>query len=76
VAIAEIRSGNKVAYALEIERTNQQHAILVITAQRLARNRTQRMAGLSSAMRQETRMGIGRSAAWVSTQDHNPPRTG
>ena len=31
VAIAEIRSGNKVAYALEIERTNQQHAILVIT---------------------------------------------
>ena len=31
VAIAEIRSGNKVAYALEIERTNQQHAMLVMT---------------------------------------------
>ena len=31
VAIAEIRSDNKVAYALEIERTNQQHAILVMT---------------------------------------------
>jgi hypothetical protein len=31
VAIAEIRSENKVAYALEIERTNQQHAILVMT---------------------------------------------
>jgi hypothetical protein len=30
VAIAEIRSENKIAYALEIERTNQQHAILVL----------------------------------------------
>jgi hypothetical protein len=30
VAIAEIRSENKVAYALEIERTNQEHAILVL----------------------------------------------
>jgi hypothetical protein len=31
VAIAEIRLDDKVAYALEIERTNQQHAILVMT---------------------------------------------
>jgi hypothetical protein len=31
VAIAEIRLENKIAYALEIERTNQQHAILVMT---------------------------------------------
>ena len=31
VAIAEVRSGNRIAYALEIERTNQQHAILVMT---------------------------------------------
>jgi hypothetical protein len=31
VAITEIRSDNKVAYLLEIERTNQQHAILVMT---------------------------------------------
>ena len=31
VAIAEIRSENKVAYALEIERTSQQHSILVMT---------------------------------------------
>jgi hypothetical protein len=38
VAIAEIRSGNKIAYALEIERTNQEHAILV-----LARNDLQRI---------------------------------
>jgi hypothetical protein len=30
VAIAEIRSGDKIAYALEIERTNQEHAILVL----------------------------------------------
>ena len=30
VAIAEVRSENKIAYALEIERTNQQHAILVM----------------------------------------------
>ena len=30
VAVAEIRSGNKIAYALEIERTNQEHAILVL----------------------------------------------
>jgi hypothetical protein len=30
VAIAEIRSGSKIAYALEIERTNQEHAILVL----------------------------------------------
>jgi hypothetical protein len=29
VAIVEIRSGNKIVYALEIERTNQEHAILV-----------------------------------------------
>jgi hypothetical protein len=31
VAIAEIRLEDAIAYALEIERTNQQHAILVIT---------------------------------------------
>lgn len=31
VAIAQIRSENKISYALEIERTNQQHAILVMT---------------------------------------------
>jgi len=31
VAIAEIRSENNIAYALEIERTNQQHATLVMT---------------------------------------------
>ena len=30
VAIAEIRSEDKFAYALEIERTNQEHAILVL----------------------------------------------
>ena len=30
MAVAEIRSGNKIAYALEIERTNQEHAILVL----------------------------------------------
>jgi hypothetical protein len=30
VAIAEIRSGNKIAYALEIERSNQKHAILIL----------------------------------------------
>lgn len=29
MAIAEIRSGDKIAYALEIDRTNQEHAILV-----------------------------------------------
>src|SRR5215469_7555542 len=40
VAIAEIRSENKIAYALEIERTNQEHAILV-----LARNDFQRIGG-------------------------------
>jgi hypothetical protein len=38
VAIAEIRSEKKMAYALEIERTNQEHAILV-----LARNDLQRI---------------------------------
>jgi hypothetical protein len=38
VAIAEIRSGDKTAYALEIERTNQEHAILV-----LARNDLQKI---------------------------------
>jgi hypothetical protein len=32
VAIAEIRSGDKIAYALEIERTNQKHSILVLRA--------------------------------------------
>jgi hypothetical protein len=31
VAIAEVRLGETIAYALEIERTNQQHAILVMT---------------------------------------------
>ena len=30
VAIAEIRSGDKIAYVLEIERTNQEHAVLVL----------------------------------------------
>jgi hypothetical protein len=30
VAIAEIRSANQVAYVLEIERTNQEHAILIL----------------------------------------------
>jgi hypothetical protein len=35
VAIAEIRSGNKIAYALEIERTNQKHAILVLARNEL-----------------------------------------
>ena len=30
VAVAEIRVGDKIAYALEIERTNQEHAILVL----------------------------------------------
>jgi hypothetical protein len=38
VAIAEIRLGEKFVYALEIERTNQEHAILV-----LARNDLQRI---------------------------------
>jgi len=38
VAIAEIRSGDKIAYALEIERTNQEHAVLV-----LARNDLQKI---------------------------------
>jgi hypothetical protein len=38
IAIAEICSENKIAYALEIERTNQEHAILV-----LARNDLQRI---------------------------------
>jgi hypothetical protein len=38
VAIAEIRSVDKIAYALEIERTNQEHAILV-----LARNDLQKI---------------------------------
>jgi hypothetical protein len=37
-AIAEIRSEGKIAYALEIERTNQEHAILI-----LARNDLQRI---------------------------------
>lgn len=40
VAITEIRSGDKIAYALEIERTNQEHATLV-----LARNDFQKMGG-------------------------------
>ena len=30
MGIAETRSGDKTAYALEIERTNQEHAILVL----------------------------------------------
>ena len=38
VAVAEIRSENKIAYALEIERTNQEHATLV-----LARNDLQKI---------------------------------
>jgi hypothetical protein len=38
VAIAEIRLGDKIAYALEIERTNQEHAVLV-----LARNDLQKI---------------------------------
>jgi hypothetical protein len=38
VAIAEIRSGDKIAYALEIERTNQEHAVLI-----LARNDLQKI---------------------------------
>jgi hypothetical protein len=37
VAIAEIRSENKIAYALEIERTNQEHAILVLVRDDLQR---------------------------------------
>jgi hypothetical protein len=32
VAIVEIRSGNRIVYALEIERTNQEHAILIFAA--------------------------------------------
>jgi hypothetical protein len=39
VAIAEVRAKGQVAYALEIERTNQEHAILI-----LARNDLQRIA--------------------------------
>jgi hypothetical protein len=38
VALAEISSENKIVYALEIERTNQQHAVLV-----LARNDLQKI---------------------------------
>jgi len=37
VAIAEIGSENKIAYALEIERTNQEHAILVMARDDLQR---------------------------------------
>jgi len=37
VAVAEIRSGNKIGYALEIERTNQQHAVLVLGREDLER---------------------------------------
>ena len=37
VAIAQIRSENKTAYALEIERTNQEHAILVLARSDLQR---------------------------------------
>ena len=46
VAIAEICSGDKIAYALEIEPTNQEHAILV-----LARNDFQRIgAGFDQSL--------------------------
>jgi hypothetical protein len=41
VAIAKIHSGNQVAYAIEIERTNQEHAILI-----LARNDLQKIGAL------------------------------
>jgi hypothetical protein len=44
VAIAEISFENKIAYALEIERTNQEHAILVLArddAQKLSADRLQ-----------------------------------
>jgi len=37
VAVAEIRSGNRIGYALEIERTNQQHAVLVLGREDLER---------------------------------------
>jgi hypothetical protein len=41
VAIAEVRAESQVAYALEIERTNQEHAVLI-----LARNDLQKIAGV------------------------------
>jgi hypothetical protein len=37
VAIAEVRSGNQIVYALEIERTNQEHAVLLLARSDLLR---------------------------------------
>ena len=63
VAIAEISSENKIAYALEIERTNQEHAILV-----LARNDFQKI-GPDDLQAFLLRCAMKRG--WVS-EDHLP----
>jgi hypothetical protein len=63
VAIAEVRSENTIAYALEIERTNQEHAILV-----LARNDFQR---ISPDDLQVFLLMCALKRGWVS-EDHLP----
>jgi hypothetical protein len=76
VAIAEVRLETKFAYALEIERTNQEHAILV-----LARKDSQRIGAavlqailLMCAL--EARLGARRPTAGISTNDDYPPGPG
>ena len=76
VAIAEIRSENKIAYALEIERTNQEHAILVLARKDFQKIGADELQAIPADVRYEAWLGVGRSTAGISTQDHNPPGLG
>jgi hypothetical protein len=76
VAIAEIHLENKVAYALEIERTNQEHATLILARTRLGKSQPQRVASFSIAVRHEAWMAIGRLSARISMEDYDAPGTG
>src|SRR6266481_2027815 len=74
VAIAEVGLENKFAYALEIERTNQEHSILVLAREDSQRIAADRLQAMMLYVRFEARLGArrattGRGAAlesWIS----------
>ena len=76
VAIAEVHLEDKFAYALEIERTNQQHAILVLArvdCQRISADVLQAILLLCALRRGWV---LEDQTAGISTNDNYPPGTG
>ncbi len=67
VAIAEVGLENKFAYALEIERTNQEHSILVLAREDSQRIVADEVTSDHAYVCFEARMGARRATTGIST---------